>query len=459
MFFFAIFIIVIIFQLFIMKLKKQKSCRFIFFSFALAASVFFLAAEKSQAQIQKSFFENHELQKILQKIYHLEDANSKTIYPLEIEKFSQTKIKFIQDAKYVSEIENGPVCQGDMENTAYCKITGSFLEKFHTKKTGQLLLNREKITEYLDEIAKKINTDPVNGKLEVGANGKIRVLALSKNGYHLDAEKSFEKIKETLVNNAENKKIALAIEEIEPEITTENVEAMGIVEKIGEGESNFAGSPKNRIHNIHVGVSKFHGLILDKGEEFSFVKYLGAVDAENGYKPELVIKNNETIPEFGGGICQVSTTMFRAAYNTGFEITERKNHAYPVQYYSPQGTDATVYIPRPDLKFVNNTPAKILIQGKIEGTILTFSFYGTDDGREVEIEGPIVTKRTPNNQFYTVLYQRVKSKDGELIIDKAFKSFYDDPAKYHPEAEPEHTEKPDKWSDNEWDEYKKEHGM
>jgi vancomycin resistance protein YoaR len=77
--------------------------------------------------------------------------------------------------------------------------------------------------------------------------------------------------------------------------------------------------------------------------------------------PELVIKKEGTVPEFGGGLCQVSSTAFRAAMNGGLPITQRRNHAYAVQYYAPQGTDATIYPGVVDLKFINDTPGDILI--------------------------------------------------------------------------------------------------
>src|SRR6185369_9524297 len=105
---------------------------------------------------------------------------------------------------------------------------------------------------------------------------------------------------------------------------------LGINELVAVGESDFKGSPKNRIHNVTVGTDKFNGLIIDKGEEFSFNKYLGDVDEEHGFLPELVIKATGTVPEFGGGLCQVSSTTFRAAMNAGLTITERRNHSYAV---------------------------------------------------------------------------------------------------------------------------------
>ena len=261
-----------------------------------------------------------------------------------------------------------------------------------------------------------------------------------------------------ILDEIEGKKtrIEFVVNKIEPTISTENLSDLGIEELLGHGESNFKGSPKNRIYNINVALKKFHGHLIKPGEEFSFTTILGLVEKETGYKEDLVIKNNKTIPEYGGGVCQVSTTMFRVALNAGLKITERHNHAYPVQYYSPQGTDATIYVPKPDFKFINDTTSYILIQGKIQGTVLSFDMYGTSDGRKVELEGPFVTERTPDGRLKTVLYQVINDAEDVLVRKDTFKSFYDNPDKYH---EPQFTTKPDDWSNKQWDEYKATHGL
>ena len=138
--------------------------------------------------------------------------------------------------------------------------------------------------------------------------------------------------------------------------------------------------------------------------------------------------------------------------NGGLKITERKNHAYPVNYYSPQGTDATIYIPKPDLRFANDTPGHLLIQASFDGTKLIFDFFGTSDGRQVELEGPTVVERTPDGKMRVVLYQVVKNEKGEEIRKDIFRSFYDNPDKYH---EPEFVTKPKDWSNKQWEEYLK----
>lgn len=131
-------------------------------------------------------------------------------------------------------------------------------------------------------------------------------------------------------------------------------------------------------------------MLIAPGEEFSLVKALGEIDAAAGYLPELVIKNNRTIPEYGGGLCQVATTIFRSALDSGLNITARQNHSYRVSYYEPAGTDAAVYDPWPDVKFVNDTGNYILIQSRIDKNDIWFDFWGQSDGREATSTTPVV---------------------------------------------------------------------
>ncbi len=184
--------------------------------------------------------------------------------------------------------------------------------------------------------------------------------------------------------------IEVSMRTIKPTITTEDGNDLGIKEIIGIGRSNFAGSPANRRHNIAVGAAALNGLLIKPEEEFSLITVLGNIDAENGYKEELVIKGNKTIPEFGGGLCQIGTTTFRATLASGLPITQRRNHSYRVSYYEPAGTDATIYTPWPDYRFKNDTGAHVLIQTYIEGDELIFEFWGTKDGRVVSQTEPRV---------------------------------------------------------------------
>ena len=161
---------------------------------------------------------------------------------------------------------------------------------------------------------------------------------------------------------------------------------MGIKEQIGVGITNFSGSPKNRRLNIANGAKLLNGLLIKPQEELSLINALKPFDATNGFLQELVIKGDRTIPEFGGGLCQIATTIFRTTLNAGLPITERRNHSYRVSYYEPPaGIDATIYEPAPDYKFVNDTPGHILLIAEVDKDDLIIKFFGTLDGRKSEI--------------------------------------------------------------------------
>jgi len=148
-----------------------------------------------------------------------------------------------------------------------------------------------------------------------------------------------------------------------------------------------------------------------------------------------VIKSGKLVYEYGGGVCQISTTLFRAAVNAGLKITERYPHAFPVRYYNPQGFDATVYPPHPDLRFINDTPGHILIQENIKGNQLTFELFGTLDGREIKIIGPTILQSNPDGSMKTVLYQEIW-RDGTLERKQGFWSNYKSPNLYKVERNP-----------------------
>lgn len=289
------------------------------------------------------------------------------------------------------------------------------------------------IKNYLVSLAPSINRQPVNAVLAYEA-GKVKEFALSKDGIILKIDESVLKIKNALEIGEKN--IALEAERTKPLITTDSIENLGITALLAKGESDFAGSPKSRVHNVKIGAAKFNGVLLKPDEEFSFNAILGEVDEKSGYLPELVIKQNKTTPEYGGGICQVSTTAFRGAMFAGLEILERAPHSFPVRYYNPQGFDATVYPPNPDFKFKNNTPAHLLIQTKIKGTKIFFEFYGTSDGRTVKIDGPHILEQKEDGSMKTVLYREIYDKDGGLVKKSTFRSNYKSPDLYPIERNP-----------------------
>ena len=241
-------------------------------------------------------------------------------------------------------------------------------------------LNRELIAEYLNkELAPSINIEPIDAKFEI-KDGKVSEFRVATNGLMLDAQSSAAQIENGL-HASGTAEIALVIEIKKSALDAEKVSSFGIKEIIGTGKSNFSGSPKNRRHNIAVGAAAVNGTLIAPQEEFSLIKTLGKIDKSSGYLPELVIKDNKTTPEYGGGLCQIGTTVFRGTVAAGLPVTERRNHSYRVSYYEPAGTDATIYDPWPDYRFKNDTQNHILIQSRFEGDMLFFDFWGTADGR------------------------------------------------------------------------------
>lgn len=249
------------------------------------------------------------------------------------------------------------------------------------------------VTDYVVSLKSSLKRDPIEAVFKF-ENGKVLEFKPSQNGYLLDDSGLTQQICSDIVKltQTSEKVIKNKFPTITLEAKTENsdVNNFGIKELLGSGTSTFRHSAAIRNMNVEKGASIVNRILVAPGETFSFVKALGEVTVENGYKMAYVIRAGKTELDVGGGICQVSTTFFRALLNSGLNITDRRNHAYRVQYYEedmPPGYDATVFIPNPDLKFTNDTGHHILIQSKYDGKEkrLTYDIYGTSDGRKTEI--------------------------------------------------------------------------
>ena len=307
----------------------------------------------------------------------------------------------------------------------------SWIEFVPEEKNGAyeltVKISEQAIQDYLAPFAPGLTRNPVNAAFEI-RDGKVEAFSLAKPGLELNMEESAKNIRESIENSETEG--SLAFNTTDPEITSESIDNLNITALIGRGESDFTGSPNNRRHNISVGAEKYHGILIEPGEEFSFNQNLGPVNASAGYLPELVIKQGATVPEYGGGLCQVSTTLFRAAVYSGLKITERYNHSYPVVYYGKPGFDATIYPDHPDLRFTNNTPGHILIQTQIIGSKLIFEIYGQDDGRQTEVDGPYTYDAQPNGAVKAWVKQTVYDKNENVMLEKTFYSNYRSPALY-----------------------------
>lgn len=346
--------------------------------------------------------------------------------------FANTELmkEVVIDTRQLAKIKNQSfvVQQGQKQWLVGAAEVGKW---YKTKSSeGQMLLQLRpgaiydylnvRISPHLNDLGEKSRFESVAGQLHLISGGR--------KGKIVDGVKTSLAIRSALV--AGKATATVHIKEYRPAIfSAEDFKKLSFPDHLARGESSFAGSPKNRLHNIQVAHKRYHGLVLMPGEEFSFNHYLGDVDAKNGYLPELVIKDNVTTPEFGGGICQVSTTAFRAAMQAGLKITSRRNHSYPVAYYGAPGYDATVYRPGTDLKFVNDRDKPLYLKTQIVGAKLIFDVWGTSDGRTVKVNGPFVTSRSPDGSL-TAAVAQIVTKSGQSIREQNFVSKYQSPDKF-----------------------------
>jgi len=220
------------------------------------------------------------------------------------------------------------------------------------------------------------------------ANGKVQEFQSSSKGRTVDVAALLAALNQRIISLAKDP-IPLAVKEVEPAVTASDADSLGIKEMVGKGQTNFKGSPTNRRKNIANGVRLLNGTLIKPGETFSLVKALSPIETSNGYFSELVIKGNRTIPEVGGGLCQIGTTAFRVVLNAGLPVVERRNHSYRVSYYEPPvGMDATIYDPKPDFQFTNDYGSHLLLTARVEGDELIFELWGTEDGRVAESTTP-----------------------------------------------------------------------
>ncbi|HPD44729.1 MAG TPA: VanW family protein [Candidatus Woesebacteria bacterium] len=251
----------------------------------------------------------------------------------------------------------------------------------------------DKISEYVDNLASSLKKEPVDAVFQF-ENGHVLAFRPAQKGYTLNVSQLVSLLNRRLPGLTSQTETQLRLDlpfiYSDPKVNNADVNNLGIKELIGRGSSSFKTSASYRNVNIAQGAAIVNRILVAPGETFSFNKALGKVDAESGFGKAYIIKQGRTVLDIGGGICQVSTTLFRALLNAGLNITERQAHAYRVGYYEedmPPGYDATVFSPKPDLQFINDTDHYLLIQSLYDGVEkkLTYEIYGTSDNRKVEI--------------------------------------------------------------------------
>ncbi|MBI3274097.1 MAG: VanW family protein [Candidatus Colwellbacteria bacterium] len=336
------------------------------------------------------------------------------------EKIDRSKIK---DLKInIQGVEDNQ----DNSRVITSETINGWLEPYVRDYSGKedLRVSPNSVENYLASLAPSVNTEAVDAKFTL-ENGKAKEFIPSESGRRLNIDKSKALIANAIISNWED--VNLPVDLVEPEITLDKINELGITTLIGQGESDFKGSSKSRVNNIRLGAAKYNGTVVKPGEVFSFNSVLGEVNEQSGFESELVIKRGKLVRESGGGLCQVSTTLFRSAVKAGLPVLERRPHSFPVKYYNPQGFDATIYPRVSDLKFKNDTSKHILIQSRIDGTKLFFDIYGHDDGRKVTLDGPHQYNQKTNGSMKAYFIRKVELTDGS-VKEERFDSTYGAPA-------------------------------
>jgi vancomycin resistance protein YoaR len=263
----------------------------------------------------------------------------------------------------------------------------------------QVTVDARVLTQFLGTIAPLLNQTPVNARFTFddnpGSNTRQLLLEVpAQVGRELDIQATIQAIQTGLLAGEHN--IPLTVVIANPAVANDTSAAsLGITTLVSSETSYFRGSSQSRLQNIQAAAARFHGLLIPPNTTFSMGTAMGDISLENGYAEALIIYNGQSITGVGGGVCQVSTTLFRTAYFGGYPIVERHEHAYRVYYYEQTkkgtdpnlaGLDATVYFPLVDLKFTNDRPYWLLMETYFNAAndSLTWKFYSGDDGRTVE---------------------------------------------------------------------------
>ena len=296
--------------------------------------------------------------------------------------------------------------------------------------------------EYLERLSATVSRKPEDAHFQVTATGKI-VIRPSAPGLLLDVPATAKAITAAAFS-ADKRTANLVVRVADPKRTTEIAKTMGIDSVVSSYTTTYGGTP-GRLNNVQLVAKLIDGTLIAPGDTFSFNGTTGERTAAKGFQEAPVIINGELQNGLGGGICQVSTTVFNAAFEAGLPITARANHALYISHY-PLGRDATVNYPDLDLKFVNDTEHWLLLRTFVGAGSLTVTLDGTPVNRRVEstteplVEtGPVPVKETDDptlakgkrvtDEFgapprETSVHRLVYDADGKLLYDNTWKSYY-----------------------------------
>lgn len=265
--------------------------------------------------------------------------------------------------------------------------------------SGKLVVNTAmipgKAIDWAENVAKDVDQDPVEVRMAWNG-GNLKITNPGRPGVSVETDKFPDALTRAL--GKPDRTIDLPVAVVQPP-GVGNPASLGIKERIASAGTDFIGSIPERAHNIRLGAERINGKIVPPGGVFSMNDTVGDVSERTGYQLGFAIIGADTVPDFGGGICQVVTTVFKAAFAAGFPVVERTNHLYLIAHYVPVlGVEATIYQPGVDMKFRNDTDKYILVEAYTDSANVYVNIYGTKPDREVVIEEPIIKNRVPTDR-------------------------------------------------------------
>ncbi len=345
-----------------------------------------------------------------------------TVQQSDVEKLNK-EFGYIFAGGPIVLMHTDPNKKRDIEFTLYPERLSQLLAVDMTRQPP-VYLSSDAFAEYIaDVVSPSVDIAASDARFRIGVDNKVEEFLSAKTGVTTDVTSTIAAVEQVLAARLSQTEASSTVQivttAVEPSIATGSVNDLGIKEILGVGYSSYKGSPTNRIKNVRFAVKeKLNGMLIPPGETFSMVKALEPFTIEGGYLSELVIKGNEIKPEVGGGLCQVGSTMFRAAMNAGMPIVERRNHSLVISYYNDHrngkpGVDATIYDPAPDFKFKNDTEHHILITTEMNESTseLWFTLWGTSDGRKAYYTEPTVDTWIPYGP--DILTETTKLAPGE----------------------------------------------
>lgn len=290
-----------------------------------------------------------------------------------------------------------------------------YLERRRVSRDGldfpiKVTVEREKLTSLVSEITRELTVLPQNAGFKVLPDDTI-VVVPGRDGRYADAAAAYSRLI-AILNKGDEPVVRVSLKKLPPDHTTDEILSMGLNCLLGKFMTTFNPTKVNRVYNISVAAGALNGLLVKPGEVVSFNEIVGPRSTEAGYKTAPMIINNEFVDAVGGGVCQVSTTLYNAVLLTGLEVVERRNHSLPVDYV-PAGRDATVVYGGSDFKFRNSTDKYLHIRTSVNRNRLTVKIYGNNNfKRRVEVRSWITKVLEPE----VVRYEDPNLEAGKTVV-------------------------------------------